>query len=69
MAPGPGHDIGPFVRNIVKAKVIINIKSNINPVTGSVNDVIGGISLNLLYCTLLNTNRGQRPQPIPFTGA
>ena len=47
MAPGPGHDIGPFVRNIVKAKVIINIKSNINPVTGSVNDVIGGISLNL----------------------
>ena len=52
MAPGPGHDIGPFVRNIVKAKVIINIKSNINPVTGSVNDVIGGISLNLQYSTV-----------------
>ena len=49
MAPVPGHDFGPFVRNIVKAKVIINIKSNINPVTGSVNDVIGGISLNLQY--------------------
>ena len=48
MAPGPGHDFGPFVRNVVQTKSIINIKSNINPVTGSVNDVIGGISLNLM---------------------
>ena len=53
MAPGPGHDLGRFVRNVVKTKSIINIKTDINQTTGSVNDVIGGICLNLMIRTLI----------------